>query len=89
MDSQHLANLSRSLTRQELFPTTLIEEKKVLVPEIVNTPKRRKKGGCGCNRRKEKLNRILPVLRLGDKVEALTEVTGIKALVERLTQSNE
>lgn len=44
---------------------------------------------CGCNRRKKKLNKLLPALRLGDKVEVILKVTGIKSIVDKLTQNTE
>lgn len=42
--------------------------------------KEKKKGGCGCQKRKEWLNKKIP--GSGDLVEKVTTVTGIKGLVD-------
>ena len=39
--------------------------------------------GCGCEKRRRWLNKKTGSLKLGDKVEAVTKATGIKAAVER------
>lgn len=70
---------------------SIIPKRPIILPntEIVTKKPTRRHKRCGCNKRKERLNQIAPSLKLGNKVETILKVTGIKSIVEKVIGQSE